>query len=465
MNITAPAAATAPKAAAPAAAAAATAPAPAIAAPAAPTAAEAPKPPVAAKAPVVIAPVAEASFLESLMDDPVVLPAAGGLLVALLAGGLYANNKRKKRAAAERAEDDALSAEHFGEKSFFSETTNEPIMDHDEQVAGIAVPAAAIAQATETNLAKEISPLTVNQVNEGTAPALNAHAVVDPLTEANVYLDYGRDVQAEEILKDGLKTQPENAAIYAKLMGIYAKRRDVKNFEQMALKAKLLLTESDPQWLALSKEGFELDPSNPLYHAGAPEVDDPFAAMSGTEFSTRTVAQLDPESAKSPASVDLDLDFNFASSFPESMPAKKIEPPKSPLVEFPDFSLEPAKAAAPAAAAISAPAVAAAAAITAAAVATAPHAVAAVSSNTAKPLELDLGHLSLDLNSTAPKASTAASASTLDNNAPLETKLALAQEFRAIGDETGAKMLANEVLSLATGTLKTRAETFLAEIG
>lgn len=462
---TAPAAATAPKAAAPAAAAAATAPAPAIAAPAAPTAAEAPKPPVAAKAPVVIAPVAEASFLESLMDDPVVLPAAGGLLVALLAGGLYANNKRKKRAAAERAEDDALSAEHFGEKSFFSETTNEPIMDHDEQVAGIAVPAAAIAQATETNLAKEISPLTVNQVNEGTAPALNAHAVVDPLTEANVYLDYGRDVQAEEILKDGLKTQPENAAIYAKLMGIYAKRRDVKNFEQMALKAKLLLTESDPQWLALSKEGFELDPSNPLYHAGAPEVDDPFAAMSGTEFSTRTVAQLDPESAKSPASVDLDLDFNFASSFPESMPAKKIEPPKSPLVEFPDFSLEPAKAAAPAAAAISAPAVAAAAAITAAAVATAPHAVAAVSSNTAKPLELDLGHLSLDLNSTAPKASTAASASTLDNNAPLETKLALAQEFRAIGDETGAKMLANEVLSLATGTLKTRAETFLAEIG
>ena len=191
-------------------------------------------------------------------------------------------------------------------------------------------------------------------------------------------------------------------------------------------------------------------------------MEDPFEAISGTEFSTRTVAQLDPESAKSPASVDLDLDFNFASAFPES--TKKIEPPKSPLVDFPDFSLEPVKAAvAPAVSSVSAPVVSAAAAVATAVVA-APQA-ATVSSNMPKPLELDLGHLSLDLNNTAPKASTAASSSDSDKNAPLETKLALAQEFRAIGDATGAKMLANEVLALASGSLKTRAETFLAEIG
>jgi pilus assembly protein FimV len=83
--------------------------------------------------------------------------------------------------------------------------------------------------------------------------------------------------------------------------------------------------------------------------------------------------------------------------------------------------------------------------------------------NMAKPLELDLGNLSLDLNNTTSKASPAASIPS--DNAPLETKLALAQEFKAIGDATGAKMLAKEVLSLATGSLKTRAETFLAEIG
>ena len=424
--------------------------------PAAATVATAPVVPavVVPKPPVAVAPVAEPSALDFLMDDPVVLPAAGGLLIALLAGGLYANNKRKKRNAAEQAEDDALSDEHFEEKSFFSETTNEPIMEHE---------APAIEITDTAPVAEEITPVITNEVNEIRTPAVNTRAVVDPLTEANVYLDYGRDVQAEEILKDGLKTQPENVAIYAKLMGIYSKRRDAKNFEQMALKAKLLLTESDPQWLDLSKEGFELEPSNPLYHAGTPDAHDPFAAISGTEFSARTVALLDSESAKSPASVDLDLDFNFASAFPES--TKKVEPPKSPLVDFPDFSLEPVTAAvAPPVSVVSAPVVAAAVGIAAAIVA-APQVATAASSNMPKPLELDLGHLSLDLNNTAPKASTAASSSDSDKNAPLETKLALAQEFRAIGDTTGAKMLANEVLTLATGTLKTRAETFLAEIG
>jgi pilus assembly protein FimV len=413
--------------------------------PATPATPVTPKPPVIAKAPVAVAPAAEPSALDFLMDDPVVLPAAGGLLIALLAGGLYANNKRKKRRAEQQAEEDALSDEHFEEKSFFSDTTNEPVME----------PEAPVAEVAETHQeAVEIAQVATHESSEFVAPAVNAHAVVDPLTEANVYLDYGRDVQAEEILKDGLKTQPENVALYAKLMGIYSKRRDAKNFEQMALKARLLLAESDPQWLALSKEGFDLEPSNPLYHAGAPDGDDPLAAISGTEFSTRTVAQLDPESSKSPASVDLDLDFNFASAFPET--AKKVEPPKSPLVDFPDFSLEPVKTeAAPTVSSFETPVIAAAA-VSAPLVATAVN-------NMPKPLELDLGNLSLDLNNTASKASPAVSGA--DDNAPLETKLALAQEFKAIGDAAGAKMLAKEVLSLATGSLKTRAETFLAEIG
>jgi pilus assembly protein FimV len=428
----------------PATPAAAVVPAPVVpATPAAP--AVAPKPPVVAKAPIVVAPVAEPGVLDFLMDDPVVLPAAGGLLLALLAGGLYANNKRKRRIEAELSEEDALSDAHFEEKSFFNDTSNEPIMEHVTAVNEITAP---------DSEPQEFTPVEVNEI---TAPEVNAHAVVDPLTEANVYLDYGRDAQAEEILKDGLKTQPENIAIYSKLMGIYAKRRDAKSFEQMALKARILLSESDPEWLTLSKQGFDLEPSNPLYQAGTTDMEDPFEAMSGTEFSTRTVAQLDPEAAKSPASVDLDLDFDFASSFPES--TKKVEPPKSPLVDFPDFSLEPIQATvAPVVSATSAPAVAPTAAVAAAQ-------VASFTSAMPKPLELDLGHLSLDLNNTAPKAAEAVPSSEPDKNAPLETKLALAQEFRAIGDATGAKMLANEVLSLATGSLKTRAETFLAEIG
>ena len=48
---------------------------------------------------------------------------------------------------------------------------------------------------------------------------------------------------------------------------------------------------------------------------------------------------------------------------------------------------------------------------------------------------------------------------------PLETKLALANEFRAIGDISGAKVLVQEVIARATGTLKSKAESLLTELG
>ena len=48
---------------------------------------------------------------------------------------------------------------------------------------------------------------------------------------------------------------------------------------------------------------------------------------------------------------------------------------------------------------------------------------------------------------------------------PLATKLALAEEFNAIGDPDGARSLAQEVLAEASGDLKSRAQRFLAEIG
>ena len=103
-------------------------------------------------------------------------------------------------------------------------------------------------------------------------------------------------------------------------------------------------------------------------------------------------------------------------------------------------------------------------------------------------IEFDLGALSLDLGSppaAAPVAATATAtatkAATIELHAedsalstggfedtgggdPLATKLALAQEFNAIGDPDGARSLAQEVLAEASGDLKSKAQRFLAEI-
>ena len=117
----------------------------------------------------------------------------------------------------------------------------------------------------------------------------------------------------------------------------------------------------------------------------------------------------------------------------------------------------------------------------------APSGLAPLSSDTPdnNTLEFDLGDLSLDLTApstlstptpSAPSVSeeiTTASAPMDDDDDgeaaahddPLATKLALAEEFNAIGDTDGARTLIEEVVAEATGALKTRAQRLLADLG
>ncbi len=44
-------------------------------------------------------------------------------------------------------------------------------------------------------------------------------------------------------------------------------------------------------------------------------------------------------------------------------------------------------------------------------------------------------------------------------------KLALAEEFRAIGDDDGARSLIEEVMAQASGSLKARAQKVLSQLG
>lgn len=93
------------------------------------------------------------------------------------------------------------------------------------------------------------------------------------------------------------------------------------------------------------------------------------------------------------------------------------------------------------------------------------------------PMEFDLGELSLDLTApskpiAAPVSKSAAPAplsmddgSAAAQDDPLSTKLALAEEFNAIGDTDGARTLIEEVVAESTGALKTRAQRMLNELG
>jgi pilus assembly protein FimV len=76
-------------------------------------------------------------------------------------------------------------------------------------------------------------------------------------------------------------------------------------------------------------------------------------------------------------------------------------------------------------------------------------------------MSFDLNDINLDLETPEPAAGVDKG---LTEENPLETKLSLAEEFRAIGDLEGARSLAEEVLAEASGTLKTKASTFLSDL-
>src|SRR5690606_5270908 len=149
---------------------------------------------------------------------------------------------------------------------------------------------------------------------------LDAAGDVDPVAEADVYLAYGRDLQAEEILKEAMRSTPTRVAIHTKLLEIYAKRRDARAFEVVASEAFGLTQGQGPEWERACELGRELDPANPLYQPGG----QPMAkAAPGTAPGPLPTAAFGPSTvnlgtgpATGAGALDLDLDFSLDDAAP-----------------------------------------------------------------------------------------------------------------------------------------------------
>jgi pilus assembly protein FimV len=73
------------------------------------------------------------------------------------------------------------------------------------------------AQSVDTSEANvSIMPSSMYQESQ-----LDLANELDPVAEAEVYLAYGKDVPAEEILKEGLQQTPKRVAIHLKLLAIW----------------------------------------------------------------------------------------------------------------------------------------------------------------------------------------------------------------------------------------------------
>ena len=93
---------------------------------------------------------------------------------------------------------------------------------------------------------------------------LTDFGTVDPVAEADVYLAYGRDLQAEEILKEALKLNPERNAILLKFLDIYMHRADKLRFAETMLLLYRNTGGAGDDWKIATENGvsIEVDYSN-----------------------------------------------------------------------------------------------------------------------------------------------------------------------------------------------------------
>jgi Tfp pilus assembly protein FimV len=96
-----------------------------------------------------------------------------------------------------------------------------------------------------------------------------------------VYLAYGRDAQAEEILKDALKKDPQRQEIYLKLLEIHAQHNKPSAFETVAAELYSVSQGKGEAWQKAVTLGRQLDPNNPMFGEGGGAAAAAAAAAAG----------------------------------------------------------------------------------------------------------------------------------------------------------------------------------------
>jgi pilus assembly protein FimV len=403
------------------------------------------------------APAPETGLLDEFVDNPLYL----GLGVALLflLGGYGYIQWRRKKAAHAKFQDSVLGAAAAGAAG-----TTAPL---GTPTAGGGVSPAAGAPA-----AAAASPTTETEE-------------VDPIAEADVYMAYGRDAQAEEILKEALAKDSKRVPVLAKLLEIYAHRKDAKTFEQTAMKLKQVTDSKGPEWDKAAALGRSIDPQNSIYGGG----DAPAAAVAAAAAPAAAAPTLDFDlggggaAAQGPASAPdisldapakeasapaLDFDLGGAPAAPaqpshDTTQVLQKEDPGAGL----DFNLDLGTPAAPAAPAAEEPK-------------SAPAdeglnfdinldlggtpAAAPTAEEKSAPA-MDLSAISLDLGTPGEAPAAPAGGGSDPKWQEVATKLDLAKAYEEMGDKDGARELLNEVMKDGDAAQKGTAQQLLAKLG
>ena len=148
---------------------------------------------------------------------------------------------------------------------------------------------------------------------------------VDPVAEADVYIAYGRDGQAEDILKEALRIHPDRHAARLKLLEIYSARNDVRAFEDQASELYSLTRGQGEEWPQAAALGLALDPANPLY--GDTEDDAVVSLSKGAGDDLRGQSMDLPDEPANSAQADVAPVADLAPAGPAAVPSRDVRDP------------------------------------------------------------------------------------------------------------------------------------------
>jgi len=264
---------------------------------------------------------------------------------------------------------------------------------------------------------------------------------VDAVAEADVYIAYGRDEQAEEILQDALRLHPDRHALRVKLLEIYAARKDRQKFGTLAAELRVLTHGVGEAWAQAAQMGMVLDPGNLLYGA---------AMRKTAEFTPASPKPVIARPAETRSSV-ADFDFKLEGLLDE----RRNDITRPPTTEPTGSPLASAKVTRPEASSGN----------------TASYAASELSNtlefNLSDSFSSSISGSGSSLPASSPAAVTqksiASGAQAIDP-ASLKTKLDLAIACQEIGDHEGARELLAEVAASLHPELSQRAQSLLSQL-
>ncbi|MEZ5540519.1 MAG: FimV/HubP family polar landmark protein [Pseudomonadota bacterium] len=261
-----------------------------------------------------------AGIVDRVMANP--LLAGGGLGALLLLGVVLWLLKRRREAADDYDDDMSLVSQLSAGEALSKHDWAEPVFDVEDQAAEHADD-------------EEEEDLLTTEASEN-----------DPVTEAEVYLAYGRIQQAEDVLKSALQREPGNAEVRLKLLEVHHLAGNTVAFEQAASEFRAGIDEDDPRWIKVAGMGYTMVPDNPLYRAGAaaPEHGSRAATETVGEHSIDISATVDAPAETAADDdgngIDFDLDLSGMESAAESAGSNalglELETAGPPVTDQPD---------------------------------------------------------------------------------------------------------------------------------